>query len=221
MLNLNSKKLVMVLLMAAMVTMIVGVMGGANPVIPNPPSNDLDKDGVPNYVDQCPNQPGPWSNHGCPVQKPDKPSPYPDGGGSFCITTPFGQICNGASKFNQLKARSQVIKPGHRRYNQLLRKFNARRQMVSFPNRQNLQNFNGYSMRRGLNQYQIRNELNSSGLSYLGRTRGKNLYVMPGSRYVMPGSTILVIMYPWGPYFIILPYFPPLPWFFSLLMIIF
>lgn len=164
-------------------------------------SYDLDGDGVPNYADQCPKQPGPRSNSGCPVQEPGDTNPWLD--------------FNGGWEFNQLTARSKVIKPGHPKYYQLLQKFKARKQMLDSQNRQNLKNFNGYSMRGGLNRYQVRKELNTSGLSYLGKKGGNDVYVMQG-------SIILVIVPPVGPpTFIYLPFFPPLPWFFSLLIIIF
>jgi hypothetical protein len=37
---------------------------------PPPPATDGDADGVLDGVDQCPAQPGPASNGGCPVQRP-------------------------------------------------------------------------------------------------------------------------------------------------------
>jgi hypothetical protein len=40
---------------------------------PPPPPPDADGDGVPDSSDQCPNQPGPANNNGCPVPPPPNP----------------------------------------------------------------------------------------------------------------------------------------------------
>jgi hypothetical protein len=42
---------------------------------PPPPPTDTDGDGVPDSTDQCPNDPGPASNNGCPLPPPPPPPP--------------------------------------------------------------------------------------------------------------------------------------------------
>lgn len=49
---------------------------GTTPPPPPPPTpTDTDGDGVPDSADQCPTQPGPASNNGCPVVTPPPPPP--------------------------------------------------------------------------------------------------------------------------------------------------
>ena len=55
-----------------------------------PPPPDSDGDGVPDSSDQCPNQPGPASNNGCPLPNPQYTTVPPDGGADY-----YGRFSNG------------------------------------------------------------------------------------------------------------------------------